>query len=56
MSWKKASAAAGLGGFTPRKAVSGPFQLDSFQNMDDPLADQDPTLGPVVKEVSVDLI
>ena len=58
MSWTKQSAAAGLGGvgLIPREAARGAFQLDSFQNMGDPLADPDPTLGPLIKEVSVDFI
>ena len=57
MSWTKQSAAAGFGGrLTPREAARGAFQLDCFQNMDDPLADPDPTLGPLIKEVSVDFI
>ena len=45
-----------VGGLTPREAAREAFQLDCFQNMGDPLADLDPTLGPVVKEVSVDFI
>ena len=56
MSWTKQSAATGLGGLTPREAARGVFQLDCFQNMDNPLADSDPTLGPLIKEVSVDFI
>ena len=56
MSWAKQSAAAGLGGLIPREAARGAFQLDCFQNMDNPLADPDPTLGPLIKEVSFDFI
>ena len=56
MSWEKQSAAAGLGRLMPREAARGAFQLDCFQNMDDPLADLDPTLGPLIKDVSFDLI
>ena len=53
MSWKKESAAGGLGGLTPREAERGAFQLDYFQNMDDPLSDPDPAVyGNLVKEVS----
>ena len=40
----------------PREAARGAFQLDCFQNMDDPLADPDPTLGPLIKDISFDLI
>ena len=47
----------GWGGLTPREAArGGAFQLDCFQNMGNPLADPDPTLGPVIKQVSVDFI
>ena len=56
MSWEKQSAAAGLGGLMPREAARGAFQLDCFQNMDNPLADPDPTLGLLIKDVSFDLI
>ena len=56
MSWAKQSAAAGLGGLTPREAAKGAFQLDCFQNMDDPLADLDSSLGPVIEDISFDLI
>ena len=58
MSWKKESAATGLGrgGLTSREAAREALQLDCFQNMGDPLADPDPTLGPVIKQVSVDFI
>ena len=41
------------GGLTPREAARGAFQLDYFQNMDDPLGDPDPAVyGDLVKEVS----
>ena len=40
----------------PREATWGAFQLDCFQNMDDPLADPDPTLGPLIKDISFDFI
>ena len=55
MLWKKESARAGLGGFTPREAVGGEaFQLNYIQNRDDPLADPDLAVyGDVVKEVSI---
>ena len=44
----------GWGGLTQREAARGVFQLlDSFQNMDDPLEDPDPQLGPVMKEVDL---
>ena len=56
MSWEKASAAAGLGGLMLREAARGAFQLDCFQNMDDPLPDPDFTFGPVIKDVSYYLI
>ena len=56
MSWEKASAAAGLGGLTLREAARGAFQLDCFQNMDDPLPDPDSTFGPLIKDVSYHLI
>ena len=53
MSWKKESAMAELGGFTPREALKGAFQFDYFQNMHDSLADPDPAVyGDLVKEVS----
>ena len=56
MLWEKQSAAAGLGGLMPREAAKGKFQLDCFQNMDDPLPDPDATLGPLIKDISFDLI
>ena len=56
MSWEKASAAAGLGGLMPREAARGAFQLDCFQNMDNPLPDLDTAFGPVIKDVSYHLI
>ena len=56
MLWEKASAAAGLGGLMLREAARGAFQLDCFQNMDNPLPDLDSTLGPVIKDISYDLI
>ena len=56
MSWKKQSAAAGLGGLMPREAARAAFQLDCFQNMDNPLPDPDATFGPLFKDVSFDLI
>ena len=56
MSWEKASAAAGLGGLMPREAARGAFQLNCFQNMDDILSDPDSTFGPVIKDVSYNLI
>ena len=47
----------GWGGrFTSKEAARGAFQLDCFQNIGDPLADSDPTLRPVVKQVSFDFI
>ena len=56
MLWEKQSAAAGLGGLMPREAARGTFQLDCFQNMDNPLPDLDSTFGPLIKDVSYDLI
>ena len=44
-SWKKASAAVGFSGLTPRKAARGALTCPEFQNMLDPL-DRDP-FGPV---------
>ena len=52
MLWKKESAAAGLGGLTPRQAVRGTFQLDYFQNMDDPLGNPDPAVYGDLMKVS----
>ena len=40
----------------PREAARGAFQLDCFQNMDDPLPDPDATFGLLIKDVSYDLI
>ena len=54
MSWAKSSASAGLGGFTPREAARGAFQLEEFQMMEDPLVVED-KYGPVVKEVRIKL-
>ena len=45
-----------VGGVDTKIGCKGTFQLDCFQNMGDPLADPDPTLGPVIKQVSVDFI
>ena len=56
MSWEKQSAAAGLGGLTPREAARKASQLDCFQNMDNPLSDPDATFGPLIKDISFDLI
>ena len=56
MSWKKRICHCWVRGLTPREAAREAFQLDCFQNMGDPLADPDPTLGPVIKQVSVDFI
>ena len=44
------------GGLMPREAAKGAFQLDCFQNMDDPLPDLDATFGPLIKDISYDLI
>ena len=46
----------GWGGLLPKEAARGAFQLDCFQNMDDPLPDPDATLGPLITDVSFDLI
>ena len=46
----------GWGGLMPREAARGAFQLDCFQNMDDPLPDPDTAFGPVIKDLSYDLI
>ena len=51
MSWKKASAAVGLSGLTPREVVRGALTCPEFQNMLDPL-DSDP-FGPVVVKAKV---
>ena len=40
----------------PREAARGAFQLHCFQNMDDALPDPDATFGPVIKDISFDLI
>ena len=49
--WKKASAAVGLSGLTPREAARGALTYHEFQNMPDPL-DKDP-FGPVVVKAEV---
>ena len=54
MSWAKSSVSAGLGGFTPREVTRGPFQMEEFQMMEDPLVVKD-KYGPVVKEVRIKL-
>ena len=46
----------GWGGLMPREAARGTFQLDCFQNMDDPLPDLDATFGLLSKDESFDLI
>ena len=51
MSWKKASAAVGLSGLTPRKAARGALTCPKFQKMPDPL-NSDP-FGPVVVKAEV---
>ena len=51
MSWEKASATAGLGGFTLREAARGAFQLEEFQMMEDPQVIEE-KYGSIVKEVS----
>ena len=38
MSWKKASAAVGLGGLSPVEAAKGAFLCKESQDMPDPLA------------------
>ena len=48
MSWKKASAAVGLAGLTPREAARGALTRPEFQRMPDPL-DLDPFGKLVVK-------
>ena len=45
-----------VGGINTKRGCKGGFQLDCFQNMDDPLADPDPTLRPLIKDVRFDLI
>ena len=45
-----------VGGLTPREAARGAFQLHCFQYMDDPLTDPDFSLGPIIDDVSFDLI
>ena len=50
-SWKKASAAVGLSGLTPREVVRGALTCPEFQNMPDPL-DRDP-FGLVVVKAEV---
>ena len=49
--WKKASAAVGLSGLTPREVAKGALTCPEFQNMPDPL-DKDP-FGPVVVKAVV---
>ena len=56
LSWKKASAAVGLAGLTPREAARGALTQPKFQLMLDPL-DSDPFGQLVVKgEVSGECI
>ena len=50
-SWKKASAAGGLSGLTPREVARGALTCPKFQNMLNPL-DRDP-FGPVVVKAEV---
>ena len=52
LSWKKASAAVGLAGITPREVARGALTQPEFQLMPDPL-DSDPFGQLIVKgEVS----
>ena len=52
LSWKKASAAVGLAGLTPREAARGALTRPKFQLMPDPL-DSDPFGKLIIKgEVS----
>ena len=54
MSWKKESATASLGGFTPREAARGVFHFEDFQHMADPLDDPNQELyGELIKEMEV---
>ena len=52
--WQNLLRVLGLGGFTPREVTRGPFQLEEFQMMEDPLVVKD-KYGPVVKEVRIKL-
>ena len=49
MSWKKASAAVGLAGLTPREAAKGALMVEEFQKMPDPF-------GDLIKEVKVSIV
>ena len=51
MSWKKASAAVGLSGLTPREVVRRALTCPEFQNMLDPLNNN--PFGPVVVKAEV---
>ena len=56
MSWSKESAAAGLGGFTPREAALGAFMLEDFQHMADPLPDPDKEYGDLIHIIEVSTV
>ena len=53
MSWSKYSAAAGLGGMTPREAGRAALTLEDFQLIHDPLPDPDPAYGELIKVLKV---
>ena len=53
MSWNKESAAAGLGGLTPREVAVGVLMLEDFQYMNDPLPDPDAEYGELIKVIKV---
>ena len=48
-SWKKASAAVGLAGLTPREAAKGALMCKDFQNLPDPFSN-------VIMEVKVSIL
>ena len=55
MSWSKSSAAAGLGGMTPREAGRAALTLEEFQLIHDPLPDPDPKYGELIQVIKVSI-
>ena len=53
MSWSKESAAAGLGGLTPKEAGRGALTMEDFQLIHDPLPDPSPAYGDLIKIIKV---
>ena len=56
MSWEKESAAAGLGGMTPREAGVGALMLEEFQLIHDPLPDPKPEYGDLIEVLKVSIL